>query len=63
MSTTYVYVTHPITDTVHLSRSYPGGPASRTICGRSARGFVEGDETQSGTVATCDRCRMILGSD
>lgn len=56
------------TGTVHLVRSenVVTYPQPSTLCGkvlRSSDGWHFGDETMSGLVATCKRCRKIMGAD
>jgi len=56
------YVTNPDTGTVHLVRS--GDPTATKVarCGYTVKpNWLIGEETTSGLVASCNRCRTAVG--
>jgi hypothetical protein len=58
----YEYVAKEFDDeqTVHLVRQ-ESWFARRTLCGRSTEGWMLGDETLWGGIATCGTCRKRAG--
>jgi hypothetical protein len=53
------YITNDLTGTVHLKPLDPG--AYRTLCGQQIDHWhTFGDETLSGFLATCKKCRAIF---
>lgn len=55
-----IYVTSP-REIIHLRRRLDD---RRTICGQLiGDGWVLGDETVSGLIATCDRCKLQLSEE
>lgn len=57
--TTYTYFTKQTTGTVHLALP-PLDTEQFTLCGFATHTMDEGDETASGFLTTCGRCRSII---